>query len=410
MKRSRYVIIGGGECGVNAAATLREEGFDGHVTIVGDEPDRPYERPPLSKQYLLGDLQSEDLASRPSKWYEDNDIDLLLGTPVTRVVPGDHVVTLADGSDLRYDRLLIASGGRPRRLSQVASDRVVYLRSRADADRLKELLVPGERLAVLGGGFIGCEVAATARLRGVEVVMVETLEAPLARVLGAEIGQVFAEIHRDQGVDVRTGERLETVRDSAGGLLLDTSRGRIACTALLVAAGIEPNVEPMLSAGVDVSDGIVVDEHCATTVEDVFAAGDVAAQYHPLSGRRLRVEHQDNAGNQGAVAARNMLGHSTVSNDPHWFWSDQYDHNLQSIGIATAWDNILVRGSIEERSFSAFYMQEGRVRRVLSLNRPNDVLDGGELIGSHIGAAAHDVPDESIGLAQIVDKVRAGAR
>jgi 3-phenylpropionate/trans-cinnamate dioxygenase ferredoxin reductase subunit len=401
MTRSRFVIVGAGECGVSAAATLREEGFDGHLTVIGDEPDRPYERPPLSKDYLLGGLSSQELAVRPGGWYEDNEVNLILGTPVTAVSPSEHLVSLADGSDVAYDRLLIASGGRPRRLRQVNSPRVAYLRRRADADRLKELLVPGARLVVLGGGFIGCEVAATARLLGVEVVVMEALNAPMERVLGEEIGHVFTEIHRDQGVDVRLGERMDTVAETPNGLLLTTSRGQLECSALLVAIGIEPNVELALRAAIEVANGIVVDEHCATTADDVFAAGDVAAQYHEASGQRMRVEHQDNATNQGAAAARNMLGGPVVFDDPRWFWSDQYEHNIQSVGLAVTWDEILVRGSIQDRSFSAFYLRDGRIQRVLALNRPTDVLDGGDLIGAHVGTAAHELTDESIELRQL---------
>jgi 3-phenylpropionate/trans-cinnamate dioxygenase ferredoxin reductase subunit len=402
VRRQRFVIVGGGQCGISAAATLRTYGFDGHVVVLGDEFDHPYERPPLSKEYLYGNLALQEMLIRPADWYRENDVDLRLGARVEAVSPEGHSIRLADGTDLGYDRLLIATGGRPRRLPGLAGDRIVYLRSRSDADFLGKRLVPGDRLVVLGAGFIGCEVAATARRRGVEVTLIEMLDAPLQRVLGAELGQVFTGIHRDEGVEVRTGERVEEVCESATGLTVETGSGRIQCSMLLVAIGTQPNVEMLAGSGIELADGVLVDEYCATSAADVFAAGDVARHYHPLFRQRLRVEHYDTAIKQGGVAARNMLGDATAFNEIHWFWSDQYGYNLQSVGVARAWDEVVYRGSIGDRSFSAFYLQDGRVRRIVALNRPKDVFHGRKLVRSEIPVSVADLADDSVDLRGLV--------
>ncbi|MGH8932146.1 MAG: NAD(P)/FAD-dependent oxidoreductase, partial [Egibacteraceae bacterium] len=300
-----FVIIGAGPAAAAAAGALRSSGFDGQVLLIGDEKAAPYERPPLSKEYLLGKLGGEELAVRPPAWYEQYEVDLQLGTRVERVEERERAVVLSDGQRVRYDKLLVATGGRPRRLEGVVSDRVLYLRTLADAGALAERLRSGSPLVVLGGGFIGCEVAAAARQLGVEVTVLEMAEVPLQHALGKRLGAVVAEIHRDAGVQLRTSERVVALADTGDGLVVTTDRGQIECGLLLAGVGMVPNIEVVAGTGIRCENGILVDEHCRTTVPDVFAAGDVAAHLHPTYGRHIRVEHHDNALKQGTAAARN---------------------------------------------------------------------------------------------------------
>jgi 3-phenylpropionate/trans-cinnamate dioxygenase ferredoxin reductase subunit len=404
----RVVIVGGGQCGASAAATLRGEGYDGELFLLGAEPDPPYERPPLSKGWLAG--TGTEIAVHPGGWYAENDVELLCGTRVSTVDTRDRAVELPDGRRLPYDRLLLATGGRPRTLPGVSSDRVLYLRTRADADALRERLRPGERLVVLGGGFIGCEVAATARGLGVDVTVLEMAAVPLQRVLGADIGAVVADIHRANGVDFRTGERVEAVSETADGLRVTTDRGVLECGHLLVAVGLVPNTEFLADTPITCDNGVHVDRYCQTSVPGVYAAGDVAAHDHPLYGRRMRVEHYDNAAKQGAVAARNLLGEEVVYDDPHWFWSDQYAHHLQSVGIAQSTGDPVVRGSVAERTFSVFYLDDGRVRAVFAIDRPKDIVAGRKLIRSGQPVTAEALRDESVDLRHLVPRPQRAAR
>jgi 3-phenylpropionate/trans-cinnamate dioxygenase ferredoxin reductase subunit len=344
------------------------------------------------------------LSVRPASWYDEHDVELRLGERAEALDDKGHGVRLAGGERLRYDALLLATGGRPRPFERIDSDRVAYLRTREDADRLAERLRQGELLVVLGGGFIGCEIAASARQLGVEVTVLEMAPVPLERVLGADLGGVVAEIHRDAGVDFRTGERVHAVSETADGLVVTTDRGRLECGLLVVAVGMVPNIELVEGTSVRCANGIRVDEHCRTAVPDIYAAGDVAAHFHPGCGRHVRVEHHDNAVKQGAVAARNMLGadgKDTAYTDPHWFWSDQYEHSLQSVGFHDRCDEVVVRGSVTDRAFARFALVEERVRSVVALNRGRDVLAGKKLIASAVPVTADQIRDESVDLRRL---------
>ena len=380
MDRS-YVVVGANLCGGTAVQTLRQEGFDGRIILVGEEPDLPYERPPLSKEYLRGEQSVERLFVQPASWYEDTGVERRLGTRAMAVDPGSRTVELSDGEHLAYDAVLLATGGRPRKLPGEPLERVLYLRTVRDADRIRSELEPGRHLVVVGAGFIGAEVAASARTLGLDVTCLELLEVPFEQALGQEMGRVYADIHREHGVDLRTGEGVESIEQTNGGVLVRTTRGAaIEGDAVVVGVGIEPNVELGESAGAKIDDGIVVDEFCRTSVEGVFAAGDVANHHHPVFGRHVRVEHFDNAIKQGAAAARNMMGKAEPYDDPHWFWSDQYDQNLQYAGHAASWDELVIRGSTEERNFVAFYIEHGVVLAALGLNRGKDVRRAMKLI------------------------------
>jgi 3-phenylpropionate/trans-cinnamate dioxygenase ferredoxin reductase subunit len=398
-----FVVVGGNLCGGTAVNTLRQEGFDGRIVLVGEEPDLPYERPPLSKEYLRGEQSLESLFVQPPSWYEDNKVETRVGTRVTAVDPGGRAVELLDGERLEYDAVLLATGGRPRKLPGEPLERVLYLRRIADADRIRAELVAGRHLVVVGAGFIGAEVAASARTLGLEVTCLEMLDVPLERALGKEMGRLYAEIHREHGVDLRTGEGVESIEEADGGVVVRTTLGAaIEGDAVVVGVGIEPNIELGESAGAKIDNGIVVDEFCRTTVDGVFAAGDVANHWHPVFGRHVRVEHFDNAIKQGAAAARNMMGRAEPYDDPHWFWSDQYDHNLQYSGHAARWDQIVVRGSTEDRNFVAFYLEDGVVLAALGLNRGKDVRRAMKLIRNKATPDPKLLRDEDVDLRTLV--------
>jgi 3-phenylpropionate/trans-cinnamate dioxygenase ferredoxin reductase component len=394
-----FVVVGANLCGGAAVQTLREEGFDGRIVLVGEEHHHPYERPPLSKEYLRGEQSTEALFVRPVSWYEENRIDVRTGVRATALDPIGRSIQLSDGERFGYDAVLLATGGRPRRLPGEPLERVLYLRTMEDSKQIRSQLQPGRHLVVVGAGFIGAEVAASARSLGLEVTCLEMLNVPLERALGKEMGRIYAEIHREHGVELRTGEGVEAVEETDGGVLVRTTQGAaIEGDAVVVGVGIEPNVELGESAGVKINNGIVVDEFCRTTVEGVYAAGDVANHWHPVFQRHVRVEHFDNALKQGAAAARAMLGRAVPYDDPHWFWSDQYDHNLQYAGHAATWEEIVVRGSIEERSFVAFYLEGGVVLAALGLNRGKDVRRAMKLIRGRAKPDPSVLQDEGVDL------------
>ncbi|GAA2646394.1 FAD-dependent oxidoreductase [Streptomyces spororaveus] len=307
-----FVIVGASLAGAKAAQTLREEGFDGPVVLLGDENERPYERPPLSKGYLLGKDERDTVYVHPPQWYAEHDIDLRLGTTVTAVDPAGHEVTLADGSRIGYGKLLLTTGSSPRRLTVPGADLdgVLYLRRLADSDRLKQAFESASRIVVIGAGWIGLETAAAARAAGVEVTVLEMAELPLLRVLGREVAQVFADLHTDHGVDLRFGVQVAEITGADGratGVLL-ADGSRITADAVIVGVGITPNTQLADAAGLEVDNGIRVDAHLRTSHPDIYAAGDVANAFHPLLGKHIRVEHWANAVNQPQVAAKAMLG------------------------------------------------------------------------------------------------------
>jgi 3-phenylpropionate/trans-cinnamate dioxygenase ferredoxin reductase subunit len=368
--------------GAAAVQELRQREFDGRIVMVGDESHVPYERPPLSKEYLRGEQGADRLPVHPESWYREQDIDLRLGGRATSLDPDGPTVELDDGERLDADVVLLATGGRPRRMPGEPSDRVLYLRRIEDSDRLREVIGSG-RLVVVGAGFIGAEVAASARTKGAEVTVLEKNHVPLNRAIGEEMGEVYAGIHRDHGVDLRTEDGVGSVEETAGGVVVRTEKGdAIEADAVLVGIGIQPNVELAEAAGLEIENGVAVDERCRTSAEGVFACGDVANHLHPVFGRRLRTEHFDNALKMGTHVAGSMLGEEAPFSDPHWFWSDQYDVNLQYAGFAYAWDEVVIRGSVGDLDFVAFYLNEGVLLGALGLNRGRDVRRSMKLIGS----------------------------
>lgn len=399
--RPTFVIAGASLAGATAAATLRQEGFDGDITLIGAEPHPPYERPPLSKQYLRGEMPFEKLLVRPVAFYGEHEIEPLLGVRVTRVEPADRIVQLDTGRRLHYDKLLIATGVRNRQLPipGLELQGVFDLRSVTDADGLRGHMVAGKRAAVIGMGFIGCEVAASLRQKGVDVVAIEPSPTPLFRVLGEDVGTVVAAIHREHGVDTIFDDLVMRFEGHVRVERVITKRGRrIDCDFAVVGVGVEPVVDFIAESGIGIDNGILVDEYCRTTVEDIYAAGDVANHDHPVFGRRMRVEHWQNAVQQGAAAARSMLGAGRPYDAIHWFWSDQYDVNLQYAGFHREWDRLVIRGSLAQRRFIGFYMNEGRIDAVVALNRGKDVRRVMPLIRSRGFMDPERLKDEDVDL------------
>lgn len=396
------MVIGGGAGSAAAVAELRKQGFDGSLTLVSAENTVPYERPPLSKGFLLG--TSGQVPVKDAAWYEQASVELILGSRATRLDLAARTVTLSGGAVLGYDRLLLATGVRPRVLPGLDGDGVCYLRTGEDAAALRDRMTAAGHVAVLGGGFIGCEVAAAAVRLGKRATIMEALPTLLHRALGPELGDIVAGIHRDEGVDVRTGQQVLGIRPRRGGVRISTAVGDLDADVLVVGVGTVPNSELAGQAGLPAGHGIEVDECFATAAPGIYAIGDVAAQHLPGHGRRVRVEHHDTALRHGRVAARNMLGHREPFGDVHWFWSDQFDHTISSAGLIPESDGtgeLVIRGSLEQRSFSAFSLDGDRVRAVISLNRPRDVLDARRLIARDHSATAGQLRDESLPLKRL---------
>jgi 3-phenylpropionate/trans-cinnamate dioxygenase ferredoxin reductase component len=372
----RYVIVGASLAGATAAITLREEGGDGTVTLIGAEHELPYERPPLSKAYLRGDVPFDKALVRPAAFYAEHGIETILGARAKRIDPSTRMVELEDHRQVPFDALLIATGGRNRRVSIPGADLegIYGLRTVQDADRIRKEIVAGRRVVVVGMGFIGSEVAASLRQKGLDVVAIDPSKTPLFRVLGEAVGQTIADLHRAHGVRTIFEDTVAAFEGTRRVTHVVTKAGlRLECDFVVVGIGIEPAVEILEGSGIQVDYGVVVDEYCQTNVSGVYAAGDVANHYHPIFNRRIRVEHWQNAIKQGAAAARNMLGRRVPYDEIHWFWSDQYDANLQYAGFHMKWEQLVVRGRLDSGSYLACYVNGGRIDAAVGLNRAKDV-------------------------------------
>jgi len=380
-----FVIIGASLAGAKAAETLREEGFDGRITLIGEEPVRPYERPPLSKEYLQGKAEADVAFVHDPAYYDKHDIDLRLSTTVRGLEPDGREVVLESGERLGYDAVLLATGARPRRLAVPGADLagVHYLRTMADAERLRAAIIGANRVVVIGAGWIGCEVAASARQLGADVAVVELGRLPLERVLGPELGAFYRDVHADQGVKLHFGTGIEALR---GGDRVEqvrlTDGTALAADVVLAGVGVAPRVELAEAAGLDLDNGVVTDEYLAASAAGVFAAGDVASAWHPLFARRIRLEHWSSALNQGPAAARNMLGRRTPYEQIPYFYSDQYDVGMEYSGYAPGWDQVVFRGDPAGREFIAFWLKDGRVVAGMNVN----VWDVAESIAALVAA------------------------
>ena len=383
MARQSVSIVGGGLAGASAAAALREAGFDGAVRLIGAEPQAPYNRPPLSKAYLRGEVRFEDQLVNPVRFYAEHDIELRLGARVTAIDPRLKMVQLDGGERIPYDRLLVATGGRNRTLAVPGAELegVLQLRTVEDCDRIRATARSAGRAVVIGLGFIGCEVAASLRQLGLAVTAVEGHRVPLARVLGEEVGGVLRDIHRDKGVELVLEDSIAAFEGAGRVEQVRTRKGRVLeCELVIAGIGISPNSELLAAAGAAVDNGVLVDERCRTSLPDVYAAGDVANHRHPIFGR-LRVEHWNNGYQQGRFAARSILGETGPYDYLYSFWSDQYEHLLEYVGFA-ADGPVVFRGRSEDRKFLGFYLKDGVVRAAVGLDRggdPEDPKTDGEL-------------------------------
>jgi len=368
-----FVIVGAGLAGAKAAQTLREEGFDGDVVLLGEEPERPYERPPLSKGVLLGTAGRDTVFVHDAGWYDAHDVDLRTGTGVGAIDRTARQVELTDGRRIGYDALLLATGSTPRPLDVPGAylDGVLQLRTLPDSDRIGAALVDGADIVVVGAGWIGLEVAAAARQRGATVTVVERSELPLLRVLGPEIARVFADLHRDQGVTFRFGAQVREFHGNGRVSSVVLQDGtKLPADAVVVGVGVHPNVGLAEMAGLAVDNGVVVDQALRSSDRRIYAAGDVANAYHPLYGTHLRVEHWANALHSGPAAARCMRGPGVVYDRLPYFYTDQYDLGMEYTGHAPAgtFDTVVVRGDLDKREFIAFWTAAGRVLAGMNVN------------------------------------------
>jgi 3-phenylpropionate/trans-cinnamate dioxygenase ferredoxin reductase component len=399
-----FIIVGGGLAGALAAETLREEGFDGRITLLGEEPHRPYERPPLSKDYLQGKADRDSIFAHPEPWYADHAVELRLGTAVTSVDPSARTVTTASGVQLGYDKLLLTTGSTPRRLSLPGADLdgVRYLRSVDDSERIKAGFAHAHRVAIIGAGWIGLETAAAARNAGVDVTLLERSELPLLHVLGPETAPIFADLHRDHGVDLRSQVAVAelTGRNGAVTAVILSDGSRIDADMVLVGVGITPNTQLAAQAGIKVDNGIIVDEHLRSSDVNIFAAGDVANAYNPRLGRHIRVEHWANARRQGATAGKAMLGQDAVDARPSYFFTDQCDLSMEYTGDIgpSGYDQVIFRRYPDPRQLIVFWLSEQRVQAGMNINIWDVADDIERLVESPHPADIDDLADPGIPL------------
>jgi 3-phenylpropionate/trans-cinnamate dioxygenase ferredoxin reductase component len=406
-----FVIAGAGLCGATAAATLRDEGYDGRLVLAGAEPLPPYERPPLSKEALRGEQATDFAMVRPGDWYREQQVELHTSDPIVALDPATRTVSLQTGERIAYDAVLLAPGVRNRRLDTpgVELPGVLELRTAADADEIRAAAATAARVLVVGMGFIGAEVAASLRTLGKDVTVIEVFHTALQRALGPEDGHAMEQMHRDHGVELLLSDTVERFEGSSRLEAVVTEAGRRIETELaVVGVGTLPNTHLAHSARIDIGAnvGIAVDATLRTSAPDVFAAGDVADHDHPLFGR-VRVEHYDNAIKMGVTAAKNMLGAGIVHDDPHWFWSDQYGSNLQVSGIETEWDRRIIRGDESERRYAAFYLDAGVLRRVVTLDYPREARRALKLIAAEARPDPAALADPEVDIRTLLREVGA---
>jgi len=399
------VIVGAGQAGSDLATALRQLGYAGRIILIGDESAIPYRRPPLSKAYLAGDVGDEALYFKTREAYTKHDIELRTGVHAVSIDRAAHTVTLGDGSCLAYDKLALTTGGRARRLDLPGADKpnVHYVRTMDDIRRLRESFKPGARLAIVGGGYIGLEVAAIGVKKGLEVTLVEALPRLLARVTGPELSAYYDAVHRRHGVDIRLGagvRALEGERQVDAVVLDDGSR--VPADLVIVGIGLIPNTELAAQAGLAVDNGIVVDLYGQTSDPDIVAAGDCTNHDNGFCGRRMRLESVPNASEQARVAAASICGSRVPHAGVPWFWSDQYDLKLQMAGLSQGHDRVVVRGSMAQDNFAAFYLQDGVVIAVDTVNRPQDFMFGKKMVAGRLRADPVVLADESVTLKSLV--------
>jgi 3-phenylpropionate/trans-cinnamate dioxygenase ferredoxin reductase subunit len=392
------VIVGAGHAAGQAAASLRQEGFEDDIIIIGDEAHIPYQRPPLSKAYLSGEQGIERVYLRPEKFYEDKNVTVKTSTSVTAIDTAAHTVTTDQGETIGYDKLLLATGGRPRKLSIPGSDLtgIHYLRTIADVDAIRDEFAEGRRLVIVGGGYIGLEVASVAVKYGLEVHVLEMEERILQRVTTPQMSAYYHQLHGGRGVHIHTATMVTGFSGDAAVDAVLCGDESIAADLVIVGIGIIPNVEVVQAAGIECENGIVVDDHCRTSAPDVYAAGDCTNHPNPLLDRRLRLESVPNAMEQARVAAANMVGGDKVYASIPWFWSDQYELKLQMVGFSADGDTQVVRGDMDANAFAVFYLKDGKVVAADAVNSPKEFMICKQLIGKKVDAAVLQDPDSDL--------------
>jgi len=380
------VIAGAGHAAGQVVATLRQKKFDGNITLIGEEPWLPYQRPPLSKKYLAGEFPAERLHFKPASFYADPGIEILLETRVETLDPGSRSLQTADGRQVGYDKLVLATGARPRLLQLPGAnlDGIHYLRTIADVDGIRSQLHKGTRLAIVGAGYIGLEVAAVAATLGADVTVIEMEDRVMSRVVSPQISEFYQNEHARHGVQLRLSAAISGFRGDAGVVAVELSDGsEVAAELVVIGIGVVPNAELASDAGLAVDNGIVVDSRCRTSAPDVFAVGDCTQHPNDILGFRVRLESVHNALEQAKTAASNICGEATCYAQVPWFWSDQYDLKLQIAGLSQGYDQALIRGAPNDRSFSCLYLRDGRLIAIDAVNSPKDFMQSKALIAAH---------------------------
>jgi len=398
------VIVGGGQAAAQAVQSLRQQSFAGAITLLSDEPYPPYQRPPLSKKYFAGELARERLMLRPAAFYAEKGVALELGARVEELEPAARRVRLRDGRTLAYDRLMLATGSRARALPVPGVDLagVHYFRTITDVDSILASLAPGARVLLVGAGYIGLEVAASARQRGFDVTVLEAAERVMSRTVSTEVSAFYERCHRAAGVTIHCGAGVKAFLGADRVTAVDTSDGRkFACDVAIVGIGIEPNVELAARAGLECNNGIVVDEVARTADPHIVAAGDCTNHPLPLVERRVRLESVPNAIHQAKVAAATLLGSPSPYSEVPWFWSDQYDLKLQIAGLSTGYDEVVLRGDPGARSFAAFYLRAGQLIAVDAINSPKEFIAGKKLVANRARIEPDVLRDPQIDLTNV---------
>jgi len=406
------VIVGGGQAAAQAVQSLRQQSFTGAITLLSDEPHPPYQRPPLSKKYFAGELARERLLLRPATFYAEKGVALELGARVEEIEPAERRVRLRDGRTLAYDRLLLATGSRARVLPVPGADLpgVHYFRTIADVDSILASLAPGARAVLVGAGYIGLEVAASARQRGFDVTVLEAADRVMSRTVSAEVSAFYEACHRTAGVAIHCNAGVKAFHGGARVTAVETTDGRqFACDVAIIGIGIEPNVELAARAGLPCSNGIVVDELARTADPNIVAAGDCTNHPLPLLERRVRLESVPNAIHQAKVAAASLVGTPSPYSEVPWFWSDQYDLKLQIAGLSTGYDEVVLRGDPATRSFAAFYLRAGQLLAVDAVNSPKEFIAGKKLVANRARIAPDVLRDATIDLTPLATAMDGGS-
>jgi 3-phenylpropionate/trans-cinnamate dioxygenase ferredoxin reductase subunit len=404
MPEEIVVVVGGGQAAGQVVASLRQEGFIGRIVLIGREPVPPYQRPPLSKAYLAGEVPQERLLLKSRDFYVQSEVELRLGISVSRIRLADRALELDDGSSLAFDHLVFATGSRPRTLDMEGADhpRLFYLRTLADVHALRPHMAPGMRLLLIGGGYIGLEIAAVSRRIGLQVRVLEAAPHLLARVTGPLVGGFYHELHRGHGVDVRCGATVTRLEDEDGRPVVVTDDDeRVAADFMVAGVGVIPNLELARDAGLVCNHGIVVDEHCRTSVPGIYAAGDCTEQPSSIYHAQIRLESVPNAIEQGRTVAATICGKSRPNRAVPWFWSDQYDVKLQSAGLQRGSDQAVMRGEPSQRSFAVYYLRAGRLLAIDAINRPAEFALAKAWIADRMVIAPERLADDAIPIKQI---------